>query len=196
MHLGHLILGRGLCAGLAIAAVAASVATGAAAARWSLDPARTHIGFEIAAVGYPPTVGAFHRFDGRIAVDLEHPEQSSVAFHVLSQSVDVGSSSFSDYIRSAVFLDAARFPTIDFVSNEVRKLDDHTIRVAGALTLLGVTRPLTVEVTVRREIDGSHGNLGFGVETRIDRLQFGMNSGFPLVAREIVLKISTEAVRL
>jgi polyisoprenoid-binding protein YceI len=196
MKFGRLIIARGLCAGLAIAAVAASAATGAAATLWSLDPARTHIGFEIEAVGYSPTKGAFHRFEGRITVDFEHPERSNVAFHVQSQSVDVGSSSFSDYIRSAVFLDAARFPTIDFVSNEVRKLDDHTIRVGGGLTLLGVTRPLTVDVTVRREPNGSRGKLGFDVETRIDRLEFGMNSGFPLVAREIELKISTEAVPL
>jgi len=193
---GYLNIARGLRVGLAIAAAAASVSAASAATFWSLDPARSHVGFEIEAVGYSPTKGAFHRFDGWIVVDFEHPERSNVAFHVQSQSVDVGSSSFSDYIRSAVFLDATRFPTIDFVSNEVRKLDDHTIRVAGGLTLLGVTRPLTVDVTVRREPGGSRGKLGFEVETRIDRLEFGMNSGFPLVSREVVLKISTEAVLL
>ena len=193
MKFGLLNIAPGLRAGLAFVAAAAAGSTGAAPSLWSLDPARTHIGFEIEAAGYSPTKGVFHSFDGRIAVDFEHPERSGVAFHVQSQSVDVGSSSFSDYIRSAVFLDAMRFPTMDFVSSNVRKLDDHTIRVAGDLTLVGVTRPLTVDVMVRREPRGA---LGFDVETRIDRLDFGMNAGFPLVAREVVLKISTEAVPL
>jgi len=194
MNSSHLNIANGLRAALALVAVAASVSRGGAAALWSLDPARTHIGFEIESAGYSPTKGAFRDFDGRIAVDFEHPERSSVAFHVQSQSVDVGSSSFADYIRSPVFLDSAHFPTIDFVSSEVRKLDEHTIRIAGDLTLLGVTRPITVEVAVRREAGGPRGKLGFDVVTRIDRLEFGMNSGFPLVSREIVLNISTEAV--
>jgi hypothetical protein len=63
------------------------------AANWKIDPARTHIGFAIDAVGYPPTQGEFLRFNGRISMDLEHTGRSSVAFRVQSQSVDVGSSS-------------------------------------------------------------------------------------------------------
>ena len=91
---------------------------------------------------------------GRISVDLDHPDRSSVTFHVQSQSVDVGSPSFDDYLRSAAFLDAAHFPSIDFVSKSVEKVDDHTVRVTGDLTLLGVTRPLSVDVAVQRETGG------------------------------------------
>ena len=115
-----------------------------------------------------------------------------MAFHVRSQSVDVGSPSFDDYLRSVAFLDAARFPSIDFVSSSVEKVDDHTVRVTGELTLLGVTRPLSVDVAVQR---GS-ARLAFLAKTSIDRLAFGMNSGFPLVSREVELVISSEAVQL
>ncbi len=162
-----------------------------AASRWNLDPDRTHISFAIDAVGYPRTKGLFHKFDGRIDIDFEHPEHSKVTIRVRSESVDVGSASFSDYLRSVAFFDTTRFPTIDFVSNEVHKLDDHTVRVAGDLTLLGVTRPLSIDVTVRR---GSDGRLGFDAETHIDRLAFGMNSGYPLVSRDVQMQVSTEAV--
>ena len=162
---------------------------------WRIDPMRTQIAFAIDAVGYPRTEGRFHRFDGRISVDFERPERSAVAFHVLSASVDVGSPSFSDYVRSAAFLDADHHPSIDFVSTSVERIDERTVRVAGDLTLLGVTKPIRVDVAVGHEGGGSK-RLVFLAKTNIDRLEFGMNSGFPLVSREVELTISSEAAAL
>jgi len=167
-----------------------------ARSNWSIDPARTHIGFSIDAVGWPRTVGKFERFEGRIAVDFDHPAQSRVSFHVQAQSVDVGSPGFSDYVRSSVLLDAARFPTIDFASTAVEKLDDHRVRITGELTLLGVTRPLSVDVDVSKRADGGHTRLAFTAKARIDRLEFGMNSGFPVISRDVDLTISSEAQEL
>jgi polyisoprenoid-binding protein YceI len=168
----------------------------AAAANWRIDPARTHIAFAIDAVGYPRTHGQFRQFAGRISVDFEHPDKSSVAFHVQSQSVEVGSASFDDYLRSVAFLDSTRFPSIDFISNSVAKVDDHTVRVTGRLTLLGVTRPLSVDVAVQHEGGGGGQRLAFLAKTNIDRLEFGMNSGFPLVSRDVELVISSAAIEM
>jgi polyisoprenoid-binding protein YceI len=78
----------------------------------------------------------------------------------------------------------------------VEKVDDHTVRVTGDLTLLGVTRPLSVEVAVKRESEGGRTRLAFSAQTRIDRLEFGMNTGFPLVSKDIELVISSEAYGL
>jgi polyisoprenoid-binding protein YceI len=191
------VLPLGLCvsAVLTIGTFAPAASPALAAANWRIDPARTHIAFAIDAVGYPRTHGQFRQFAGRISVDLDHPDRSSVAFHVQSQSVDVGSPAFDDYMRSAAFLDAAHYPSIDFVSKSVEKVDDHTVRVNGDLTLLGVTRPLDVDVAVQRATGGGE-RLDFLAKTSIDRLAFGMNSGFPLVSREVELVISSEAVEL
>jgi polyisoprenoid-binding protein YceI len=186
---------RILCAIFALGVLVQTRTPAFAAANWRIDPGRTHIAFAIDAVGYPRTHGQFRQFAGRISVDLDHPDRSSVAFHVQSQSVDVGSPSFDDYMRSVAFLDAAHYPSIDFVSKSVEKLGDHTVRVTGDLTLLGVTRPLSVDVEVQREAGGGD-RLDFLAKTSIDRLAFGMNSGFPLVSREVELVISSEAVEL
>jgi len=184
---------------IAAAAVGAAAfgapAIAAGAQNWRIDPARTEIAFAIDAAGYPRTQGRFDRFVGKISIDLERPERSSVAFHVRADSVDVGSASFSDYLRSPAFLDAAKHPTIDFVSTLVEKLSDHEVRVSGDLTLLGVTKPLKVDVAVRRPAGGG-ARLEFEAETRIDRLEFGMNSGFPIVSREVDLTIKSAAAEL
>jgi polyisoprenoid-binding protein YceI len=184
---------RFACAAVVLAAAPAPTL---AATNWKIDPSRTQIAFAIDAVGYPRTEGHFRRFEGRISVDFDKPEKSSVAFHVQSGSVDVGSSSFSDYLRSAAFLDADRFPSIDFVSTSVQRVNDHMVRVSGDLTLLGVTKPLSVDVAVTHDAGGGRQRLDFQAETRIDRLEFGMNSGFPLVSRDVRLVISSGASEL
>ncbi len=185
---------------LAVAALGAAAAFYAPAAaeavsQWRIDPARTTIAFAIDAVGYPRTEGRFDAFDGKIAIDFSRPDKSRDAFHVRSASVDVGSASFADYLRSSAFLDAAKYPSIDFVSTSVEKLNDHAVRVSGDLTLRGVTKPLTVDVDVQRPV-GRKGALEFSAKTRIDRLEFGMNSGFPLVARDVDLTIKSAAAEL
>ena len=189
---------RLVCAAAVLAAISLAQGPTPVAARtnWTIDPARTQIAFAIDAVGYPRTEGHFRRFEGRISVDFERPEKSSVAFHVQSGTVDVGSASFSDYLRSPAFLDADRYPSIDFVSTSIQRVNDHMVRVSGDLTLLGVTKPLSVDVAVTRDAGGGRQRLDFQAETRIDRLEFGMNSGYPLVSREVRLVISSAAIEL
>jgi polyisoprenoid-binding protein YceI len=161
---------------------------------WAINPARTHIGFTIDAVGWPRTVGKFERFNGQIAVDFDHPAKSRVKFSVQSSSVDAGSSGFNDFVRSTALLNADGFPMIDFTSTSVEKTSDHSVRVTGELTLLGVTRPLSVDVDVSKQNEGGHTRLGFTANTKIDRLEYGMTSGYPVISRDVFLTISTEAL--
>jgi len=158
---------------------------------WRIDPERTRIGFVVDAVGFPRTQGEFRAFNGRLSIDLDRPAASRVAFTVRSNSIDVGSAMFDDTLRGPDFLDAQRFPDIRFESTRVEKRDDSTIDLTGDLTLLGVTRPLTVEVEVKR-LGGAR--LSFVAHARIDRLAYGMNSGFPIISRDVDLTVSSEAL--
>jgi polyisoprenoid-binding protein YceI len=158
---------------------------------WRIDPARTRVGFVVDAVGFPRTQGEFHVFNGRLSIDFDRPAASRVAFTVRSDSIEVGSSSFDDTLRGPNFLDAQRFPDIHFESTRVEKRDESTIDLTGDLTLLGVTRPLTVEVEVKR-LGGAR--LSFVAHAHVDRLAYGMNSGFPIISRDVDLTVSSEAL--
>ena len=160
-------------------------------AAWRIDPARTHIGFVVDAVGFPRTQGEFHVFNGRLSIDFDRPAASRVAFTVRADSIEVGSSSFDDTLRGSNFLDAQRFPDIRFESTRVEKRDESTVDLIGDLTLLGVTRPLTVEVEVKR-LGGAR--ISFVAHAHIDRLAYGMNSGFPIISRDVELTVSSEAL--
>ena len=159
---------------------------------WSLDPSRTEISFTIDAAGFPRTHGVFHAFKGRLDINLDRPGLSHVAFSVDANSIDVGSPSFNGVLRGAAFLDAERFPTIEFDSNSVEKLDGKTVRVGGEMTLLGVKLPLDVIVDVTRA--EGEARLAFKAKARIDRLAWGMNSGYPVISRDVDLLVSSEAI--
>jgi polyisoprenoid-binding protein YceI len=186
---------RPLATALLLAALAIGQADDASArSNWAIDPARTRISFAIDAIGYPRTEGEFRQFEGRISVDFDHPMQSRVSFRVEAGSVDVGSASFGDYLRGQAFLDADRFKEIAFTSTAVEKIDERQIRVTGDLTMLGVTRPLTVDVEVSRPAGQAHARLGFTARAKIDRLAYGMNSGFPIISRDVDLMVASEAI--
>jgi polyisoprenoid-binding protein YceI len=141
-------------------------------------------------VGFPTTLGHFSHYSGRILIDLEHPSKSFTTFTVDSASVDLGSRSFNDFAKSALLLDAAKFPTLSFTSTQVEKLDPRTARVSGNLTMLGVTKPITLTVNVDRDPTTKGRTIGFQAEGMIRRSDFGMTSGFPIIndALEIIVK--------
>jgi polyisoprenoid-binding protein YceI len=168
------------------------LAGAAAVDEWALDPARTHISFSVDAIGFPRTEGEFHTFDGRIAIDFEHPAMSRVAFRVEAGSIDAGSAVLSDALRGAAFFDTVRFAEIAFVSTKVEKIDEQTVRVAGELTMLGVTRPLSVDVEVHRQSARPHARFDVKAHTTIDRLEFGMVAGYPLISRDVDLVVASE----
>jgi polyisoprenoid-binding protein YceI len=175
-----------------LALLSAPESQGVERSNWALDPSRTHIGFTIDAIGFPSTKGEFRAFEGRLSVDFVHPERSRVAFTVKAESLDVGSPSFDATLRGAAFLNVARFPDIQFSTTSVRKLDEQHVVVEGELEMLGVTLPLPVEVNVERVAGASR--LGFTAHARIDRLAWGMNSGYPIISKDVFLEVSSEAV--
>jgi polyisoprenoid-binding protein YceI len=173
--------------------LAASSKESLARPAWSIDPARTHILFSIDAIGYPKTTGEFKKFEGHIVIDLDDPRRSRVNFQVKADSVEVGSASLNEYLRSDVLLNASHFPDISFDSTSVEKIDKSHARVLGELTMLGVSRPLDVVLEIQSRQGQDHLRLGFVAQAKIDRLAFGMNSGFPVISREIDLTVASEA---
>ena len=177
---------------LALVLVAAMIQARARSS-WKIDPSQTHVLFWVDAIGWPRTAGEFKSFEGRIEIDFDRPSRSRVDFRVAAKSVDVNSATMNDYLRSEVFLNVARFPSMGFVSTSVEKRDEQHARVTGDLTMLGVTRPLSLDVEVARKLAGTNQRVGFKATGVINRLDFGMNSGYPLISDAIHLTVTTEA---
>jgi polyisoprenoid-binding protein YceI len=161
---------------------------------WRIDEALTWIGFKIDAVGFPTTHGRFTHYRGQVHLDFDRPAKSFTAFTVESASVDVGSSAFNDFVKSAALLDVEKFPTMNFTSTQVEKLDAHTARVTGNLTMLGVTKPIALTVNVESEPLDNAGSVAFVAKGTILRSDFGMKFGVPLIDDALEITVKTRAV--
>ena len=166
----------------------------AASQRWLIDEAQTWIGFKIDAAGFPTTHGHFAHYKVQILIDFDRPAKSYTNFTVDSTSVDVGSPAFNDFVKSAVLLDVVRFPTMSFSSTKVEKLNSHIARVSGDLTMLGVTKPITLTVDVDTDPSAKGHAISFVAKGTILRSEFGMKFGFPLVEDALEITVKTRAL--
>ncbi|HXT08065.1 MAG TPA: YceI family protein [Roseiarcus sp.] len=176
------------------ALVLAAAPSAAASTAWRIDPTHTNVRFWVDAIGFPRTNGHFSSFVGQLSLDLVHPERCRVAFRVAAASVDVGSPSFDDYLRSEAFFDVAHHPNIEFVSTAVKVVDPSHAEVTGDLTLRGVTRPFTIAVAVNVAPTSGARRLGFTATGTIPRLAYGMSAGFPAISNDVSLIVTTSAL--
>ena len=92
------------------------------------------------------THGKFTKFNGKIDLDRQRPQNSSVTAQINVQSIDTRIKKRDDHLRSAEFFDVQRFPQITFKSRSVKQTGPQSGDILGDLTIHGVTRPITLHV--------------------------------------------------
>jgi polyisoprenoid-binding protein YceI len=92
------------------------------------------------------THGKFTKFEGKIDIDREHPENSSVVAHIEVRSIDTGMVKRDDHLRSAEFFNAEKFPEITFKSRSVKRTGPESGDILGDFTMHGVTRQVALHV--------------------------------------------------
>ncbi|ONI73808.1 hypothetical protein BWI15_10330 [Kribbella sp. ALI-6-A] len=103
------------------------------------------LGFTVAQAVGGRVRGRFERVEGTARLDGDDPSKSSVQLTIRTDSIRTGNKRRDDHLCRS-FLDAAGHPLATFSSTQVRRLGESTFRVAGVLTLRGVTKPVTLEL--------------------------------------------------
>ena len=183
---------------LAVAAATAMTAGAAQAANYAIDPTHTFVTFEIGHFGASTNRGRFDKKQGTVEFDRA-AKTGKVDITIDTTSVNTGTPPFDKHLQSADLFDAAKHPTIKFVSDKFSFNGDKVSEVTGQLTLLGKTAPVTLKATqfncydspmLKREVCGGD------LETTVDRTQWGMNYGvewgFP---KNVRLVVQIEAVK-
>ncbi|MGE0121173.1 MAG: YceI family protein [Dongiaceae bacterium] len=188
-----------LAGAIGLAACIASLATAAPAAeRFAIDPSHSNILFLVGHLGYSRMVGQFQEFTGEFTFDEQAVEGSAVAVTISAASIDTDDQARDDHLRSPDFFNAAEFPEITFVSTAIERTGDNTGRITGELTLLGVTKPVTLDVTFNQKaphpLPQYNGVLvaGFSGRTKILRSDFGMSTFAPAIGDEIEILLEVE----
>jgi polyisoprenoid-binding protein YceI len=169
--------------------IATSLTPASARSTLRLSPSTVRFVFVVDATGWPQTKGTFTSFDGQLLVDFDKPATSSVTFKVATRSINVGSTSFSNYLRSDAFFNVEKYPSMTFVSTKVEKINETLARVTGDLTLLDTTLPVTIDVEVDQT--SAKRKISFVAKGHLNRLAFGMNTGFPVISNRVDFSLST-----
>jgi polyisoprenoid-binding protein YceI len=112
---------------------------------YKFDQSHSTIGFSVHQF-LGTTHGKFTKFDGKIEIDREHPENSSVTAHIDVRTIDTGIVKRDNHLRSPEFFAAEKYPAITFKSRSVKQTGLEAGDIVGDLTMHGVTKPITLHV--------------------------------------------------
>jgi polyisoprenoid-binding protein YceI len=167
------------------------------AGAYRLDPDHAVVLWKVDHLGFSTFVGRFDRVRGSLDFDPSEPAEAVLEVVVETASVSTHVASLTDDLRSASWFATDRFPEARFVSRSIEVTGPETGRVSGDLTLLGVTRPITLDVTFNggasNILTGGY-TLGFQATTVFDRTAFGLSTFAPAIGREVTLEIHAEFV--
>ena len=197
---------RRLALALALLGAMAWAADGRAADTFTLDKGHTKVIFKWNHLGISDQYGRFKDFDGTLVFDQEKPENSRVEVTIKTASVDTDVPALDAELIGENFFNAKKHPEITFVSTAVRRTGARTGKVTGDLTINGVTRPVTLQVTFN--FAGEHplsGFLptykdayytGFSARTTVLRSEFDVAAFAPMTSDAIDIIIETEMRRV
>lgn len=172
------------------------------AGTWTLDKAHTKIGFSAKHLMVSKVRGHFDEYDAtvEIADDLTN---SNVEVSLEAATITTGTADRDNHLRSGDFLDVESYPQLRFVSTDIEPDGDDNWKVTGHLTIRGVSRPITLDVTFEGSATDPWGNvhLGFTASAKMDREDWGLTwnaaleGGGWLVSKDVVLEIEGELIR-
>lgn len=182
---------------LSTAAFAADVAP-AVSTKYIFDAAHTQVFFSTEHMGVSHPMGRFMKIEGGYDFNPAAVEASTVNVTIDANSLEMNSEAWNKHMKSADFFNTEKFPTITFKSTKIEKTGDKTGKLTGDLTLLGVTKPVVLDVTYNGEGQNPMNKnmlTGFNAVAKIKRSDFGMNYGIPMVGDEATITINVEGIR-
>ncbi len=168
---------------------------------YAIDPAHTELGFAVRHMAVSKVRGRFSTFEGTLEL-AENPEDSKASITIDAGSVDTRDENRDGHLRTNDFFDVENHPTWTFTTTGVKAAGPTDFKVEGDLTIRGVTRPVTLDVSFEGAVKDPYGNhrVGFSASTTVNRDDFGvsfgavMEAGGLVVAKKVDIQIELEAV--
>lgn len=168
---------------------------------WAIDPGHTEVGFVGRHFMLTKVRGRFTGVRGAVTI-AEDPADSRLEVVIDMASVSSGDQTRDDHLRSPDLFDVERHPTATFTSTAVRWAGTRGT-ADGDLTILGVTRPVTLDIAFAGHVHDPWGQdrAVFSASAQINREDWGLTwnmvleAGGILVSKDIRLEIEVETIR-
>ncbi|MFF1378009.1 YceI family protein [Streptomyces sp. NPDC058308] len=170
---------------------------------YTIDPAHTTIGFVARHAMVTNVKGSFLDFTGSLHLDGTDPSRSTASIDVKIDSIDTGNADRDGHLKSADFFKTEEFPEMTFRSTKAEALGGDDYRVTGDLTILGTTKPLSIDLEFNGAAKDPFGNerVGFEGKAEILRSEWGLTwnaaleTGGVLVSDRIKLNFDVSAIK-
>ncbi|MBL1086604.1 YceI family protein [Streptomyces actinomycinicus] len=170
---------------------------------YTIDPSHTTIGFVARHAMVTNVKGNFQDFTGTLHLDGADAAKSTAEIDVRMASIDTGNADRDGHLKSADFFKIDEFPAMTFRSTKAEALGGDDYRITGDLSLLGVTRPLTIHLEFNGAAKDPFGNdrVGFEGKAEILRSEWGLTwnaaleTGGVLISDKIKLVFDISAIK-
>lgn len=181
--------------GLAALALSLTVSM-ANAAEYDIDPTHSFINFKTKHLGFSWLSGTFNKISGTMDFDPAGGSDQKVNLTIDTTSLDTNHAERDKHLRSPDFFDVEKFPTATFVSTGYSG-DANGGMLSGDLTLHGVTKNISFDVTKIGEGDDPWGGYraGFEGSYTLKRKDFGMDFNLGPAAEEVQIDLFVEAIK-
>jgi polyisoprenoid-binding protein YceI len=180
------------------------ISSSAMASNWTIDPEHSNIQFKIRHLMITDVKGTFGKVNGVIRIDEKDMSLSAVEVTIEIDSINTGVAKRDEHLKSNEFFDAARFPTMTFVSRKVTQSGKGQMKILGDLTIRGISREVVLDVEgPTNEIKDPWGNTrrGASATTKINRTDFGltwnksMESGGMMIDDTVFINLEIEMIK-
>ena len=164
---------------------------------YNVEPGHTYPSFEADHMGLSFWRGKFLKTSGKITLDRA-AKSGTAEILIDASTIDFGHAKMNDHAKGKDMFNVEKFPTVTYKSTAMKFDGDKLVAMEGNMTLLGVTKPLTLTINhfkcimhpmLKREVCGADASAQF------DRTDFGLNYGIPRFAPDVKLAIQVEAVK-
>jgi polyisoprenoid-binding protein YceI len=180
-----------------VALLLATSGTAAFAQTYTIDPSHTYPSFEADHMGISSWRGKFTKTSGKVMLNRA-AKNGTMDIVIDTNSIDFGHAKMNEHAKNKDMFNVEKFPTVTYKGKSIKFNGDTPVAVEGELTMLGVTKPVTLTINkfkciehpmLKREVCGADASAQF------NRNDFGMNFGTPRHGSEVKLAIQVEAVK-
>ena len=188
---------------LAIAAIC-QLSSSAMASTWTIDPDHSNVQFKIRHLMIANVKGVFGKVKGAVRIDEKDMSKSAVDVTIEIDSINTGVAKRDAHLKSVEFFDAAKYPTMSFVSRKVTQSGKGKLKVLGVLSIHGISRDVVLDVEgPTKEMKDPWGGIrrGASATAKINRMDFGitwnktLETGGVMIGDAVFISLEIEMIK-